>query len=139
MGEITRQQFAQRVLDVVRSRFPLVKIGPAREPFSMRMNGSVFPLENLYRMALLHPDTIDQQVQRWAVELLRAAEGSPDKDASFAELIDRILPIVIGADAKQVKHSPLMLEPLLPGLWVGYVVDGDRTIDRKSTRLNSSH
>lgn len=128
MAELSREQFARHVLEVVRQRFPLVKIGRAKEPFSMRLNGHVASLENLYRLAMLMPDEIDHHVQRWAVELLRAAEGTPDRHAPFDALADRVLPIVLGGDEKSLAGEGVFAQQLVPGLSVAYVLDGDRTI-----------
>ena len=80
-GRMTREIFAQTVIERVRQRFPLVKIGRARQPFSVRVNGHVASLENLYRIWRLKPKELQHQIERWAVELLRASEGSPDRDA----------------------------------------------------------
>jgi len=60
-----------------------VKIARGDEPFSMRVNGNLASLENLYRMALLRPTETKRQVERWIVELLRAAEGAPDLEGGF--------------------------------------------------------
>src|SRR3954465_5723206 len=91
---LSREQFAARVVEIVRERFPLVKIEPAGDAgsFSLSVNGAVAPLENLYRVTVLHPDDIQHHVERWAVELLRAAEGNPDQGGSFEDVKHRILP-----------------------------------------------
>src|SRR5437667_8051835 len=86
----SREEFAARVIDIVRARFPLVQIEPAEDKFSLSVNGSLAPLENLYRMTSLRPDDIQRHVERWAVELLRAAEGTPDDEASYDDVKDRI-------------------------------------------------
>src|SRR3954462_4784129 len=62
----TREQFVQRVIQIVKDRFPLVKIARAGESFSLRVNESVASLENLYRMAQLQPETLQHHVERWA-------------------------------------------------------------------------
>ena len=149
-GSLNREQFAQAVIDRVRQRFPLVKIGRARQPFSVRVNGHVASLENLYRISKLKPDDLQHQIERWAVELLRASEGSPDRDAEFEDVADRLLPMILPCDdgrdvlgppppsngaaaaasgvAPVGKLDHLATQPLVPGLCVGYVIDGDRTI-----------
>jgi uncharacterized protein YtpQ (UPF0354 family) len=127
MSELNREQFAQEVIDIVRKRFPLAKIARAPEPFSMRLNGRVVPLESLYRSYMLRPDTMEYQVQRWIVELIRADEGAPDRDAPFSELRDRIMPIVVSAD-KPTVHQGILTQPVVEGLNVSYVIDGDKTI-----------
>lgn len=154
---MSREQFAQTVIDRVRQRFPLVKIGRARQPFSVRMNGHVASLENLYRIWRLKPGELQHQIERWAVELLRASEGSPDRDADFGRVAERLLPMVLPCDetrdppagvlaplesaavaggapgtasgiAPPGRLDHLAIQPLVPGLCVGYVIDGDRTI-----------
>lgn len=153
---ITRDRFAQAVISRVRRRFPLVKIGRARQPFSVRVNGHVASLENLYRISKLKPGDLQHQIERWAVELLRASEGTPDRQATLDEVGDRLLPMILPAEIKgdegeliepiDVSAGPpasttprkpgqspagidsLVTQPLVPGLRVGYVIDGDRTI-----------
>lgn len=151
---LSRERFAQTVIERVRERFPLVKIGRARQPFSVRMNGHVASLENLYRISRLKPEDLQHQIERWAVELLRASEGSPDRDADLDQVSDRLLPMIlpcedgrdpfgaVPAGVKDAGGTPgiasgvgpagkldhLVTQPLVPGLCVGYVIDGDRTI-----------
>src|SRR3954465_2245412 len=93
--EFTREAFAQKGIDLVRGRFPLVKIGRAEQPFSLRLNGQIASLENLYRSAKLSPENLKYQIERWAVELLRASEGTPDQGASFDAVKERILPMIV--------------------------------------------
>jgi hypothetical protein len=146
-SRMSREKFAQTVIERVRQRFPLVKIGRARAPFSLRVNGHVASLENLYRIFRLKPEELQHQIERWAVELLRASEGSPDRDAEFDDVEERILPMVLPCD-EQVPIAPaaeittaaapggpvesrfqhLAIQGLVPSLCVGYVVDGDRTV-----------
>ena len=83
MPELSREQFTRHVIEVVRKRFPLAKVGRSTEPFSLRINGRIASLESLYRLALLRPDNMEHQVERWAVEMLRASEGIPDSEARF--------------------------------------------------------
>lgn len=128
MPEVTREKFAQQVIDIVRSRFPLVKIARAEQSFSIRLNGRTASLENLYRMFLLAPAELRRHVERWAVELLRDAEGTPDRFASFDELKDRLMPMLVAADLAELRRSNIVTQPLVDGLSVTYVLDGDRTI-----------
>src|SRR5947207_2838975 len=123
----SRALFAARVIDIVRARFPLVQIEPAEDTFSLSVNGSLAPLENLYRMTSLRPDDIQRHVERWAVELLRAAEGTPDDEANYEDVKDRIMPMVLPASARET-NSGVVHEPLIPGLIVAYAIDHDRTI-----------
>src|SRR3954453_19191251 len=93
---LSREQFTSRVIEIVRERFPLVRIGDGEEGgFALSVNGAMAPLENLYRVTVLHPDDIQHHVERWAVELLRASEGTPDQGAIFDDVKDRILPMLI--------------------------------------------
>ncbi|HEY0008992.1 MAG TPA: DUF1444 family protein [Tepidisphaeraceae bacterium] len=128
MSDVTRDQFSQQVIDLVRARFPLVKIARAEQSFSIRMNGRVASLENLYRTFLLAPDEIKRQVERWAVELLRDAEGTPDRFADLAEVQDRLMPMLVSSEQAASRGEGLISQPLIEGLAVTYVLDGDRTI-----------
>jgi hypothetical protein len=128
MAEITREHFAQQVIDLVRARFPLVKIARAEQSFSLRLNGRIASLENLYRSFLLAPDELKRHVERWAVELLRDAEGTPDRFAPFDEIKDRLMPMLIASEPGDPNKAGLIMQPLVEGLAVTYVLDGDRTI-----------
>lgn len=122
---LTREQFVDRVSECVAAKFPLVKLGPGDGSFSVRINGNLASLENLYRMALLRPEEMRRQIERWMVELLRAAEGAPDMDGSFEELKDRIMPMVVPEGAPA---SVSLSQPLVNGLSISYAIDNDRTI-----------
>ncbi|MGF1633951.1 MAG: DUF1444 family protein [Phycisphaerae bacterium] len=125
---MNREKFAEQVIDRVRTKFPLVKIGRANRPFAIRLNGKVASLENLYRIVLLKPEDVGHQIERWAVELLRADEGTPDMDADFEQVRSRVLPMILSRDDDEVRDSRLVSQVILPGVRVGYVIDGDRTI-----------
>ena len=128
MSALTREQFVEQVLKLVPEKFPLVKLSRGEEPFSMRVNGHVVALEDLYRRTLLQPDDVRQHVERWVVELLRATEGSPDRAGSFAALRDRILPMVLSDEKAQTAHRQTLSESLVAGLRVAYAIDSDRSI-----------
>ena len=149
MSELSREQFATRVMEIIRVRFPLVKIAPGDEGFSISVNGAVAPLENLYRVSLLHPEELKHHVERWAVELLRAAEGTPDAGANFEDVKERILPMLLRAREEGVEESAggekgdpsdpddadeqtpgrgIVSQPLVEGLQIAYAIDQDRTI-----------
>ena len=127
MSAPSREQFVQQVLQTVADKFPLVKIARGEQPFSMKVNGHVASLENLYRSVVLHPDESRHQVERWIVELLRAAEGSPDRNGTFKELKDRILPMIL-AESEAPAHKNTVTQPLIEGIRVAYAIDSDRTI-----------
>lgn len=128
MQQVTREQFAQNVIDMVRSRFPLVRIARAEQSFSIRLNGRTASLENLYRMFQLSPDELKRHVERWAVELLRDSEGTPDRFADFDEVSEKLMPMVVSAELAELKQANIVTQPLVEGLAVTYVLDGDRTI-----------
>jgi hypothetical protein len=126
MESPTREQFVNEVIKVVGERFPLVKIARGDQPFSMRVNGHVASLENLYRMSVLRPEGTRRHVERWIVELLRAAEGTPDLEGTFEELSERILPLVMPENSDPNQLS--VTQPLVGALVVAYGIDNDRTI-----------
>jgi len=126
MSDRKREQFIQRVFQVVPAKFPLVKLSAGDEPFSVRFNGHVVSLENLFRLSELRPDDVDRQIERWVVELLRAAEGMPDRDGSFEDLRSRIFPMVVPDDDGPYRQT--LMQPLVEGLNIAYALDNDRTI-----------
>lgn len=128
MSSPTREQFIEQILKIVPEKFPLVRISRGDEIFSLKVNGVLVQLEDLYRRALLQPDEVRQQIERWMVELLRATEGSPDRAGSFEELKERILPMVLSERDFAGPHRQTMAEPLVPGLRIAYAIDSDRTI-----------
>src|SRR6476620_10828566 len=129
--ELSREQFATRVIEIIRERFPLVKIGAGDGSFALSVNGAMAPLENLYRVTILHPDDLKHHVERWAVELLRAAEGTPDQGANFEDVKERILPMLMRASAIEDENSGaggMITQSLVEGLSIAYAIDHDRTI-----------
>jgi len=128
MTPLSREQFPARVVELVRAKFPLVKIQPVLSSFSMKVNGHLASLENVYRLTLLRPDDMQQHVNRWIVELLRAAEGTNDQQGTFEELKDRLLPMVLCSSGEDSAHAFVVTQPLVEGLAIAYAVDNDRTI-----------
>jgi hypothetical protein len=128
MSVLTRDQFIEEVLRVVPEKFPLVKLARGDASFSLTVNGSLVPIEDLYRQSLLWPKEMRQSIERWVVELLRATEGSPDRTGSFEDLKDRILPMVLAEEKVDSIHGQTLKQTLLPGLQVGYAIDGDRNM-----------
>lgn len=128
MSTPTREQFIRHLVSHVRTKFPLVKIGKAAvRDFTVTVNGNVASLENLYRVILLQPERVDRHIDRWMVELLRASEGSPDQSATFEEVKDRIMPMILAEQAVD-NDGAMISQSLLPGLRVVYALDNDRTI-----------
>lgn len=128
MAETSREQFVEQVIELVRKRFPLVKIGRSSEPFSLRLNGKVIGLESLYRSVMRQQDDRTHMIERWAVELLRAAEGTPDRTAPYAELSDRIMPVLVTDEYFKAAGEAAIGQQIVEGLHVAYVIDGDRTV-----------
>ena len=67
-------------------------------------------------------------IERWAVELIRAAEGTPDRNADYEEIKERIMPVLLTSDHFDATGGAMVGEPVIDGLHVAYVIDGDRTI-----------
>ncbi len=128
MNSPSRDEFPELVIQLVRAKFPLVKIAPARDGFALTVNGHVASLENLYRLVSLRPDDVRQQVNRWVVELIRAAEGTHDQEGSYEELKDRILPLVLSSEGAENRGPSVVTQPLIEGLTLAYAIDSDRTI-----------
>lgn len=125
---MTRDQFTRHVIECVNAKFPLVKIARAEQSFSLRVNGHVASLENVYRIAVLSPAEMKRHIERWMVELLRAAEGRPDQGGTFAELKPRILPMILSRPQGDVQGPTMVTQSFLAGLMIAYAVDNDRTI-----------
>src|SRR5438874_6361452 len=130
MSQFSREQFAQRVIEIVRAKFPLVKIGRAEEPsFALRVNGRIEQLENLYRDAVLRPEHMQEQIEAWTLALLRVSEGMPDAImADFDEIRQRVMPVVVAQSNAETSATSMISQPLVPGLRVAYAIDDKRTI-----------
>ena len=124
----SRSEFLEQVAQVVLHRFPLVKLDRNPAEFSLSVNGYSMSLENLYRSSAGQPQVFQTLVERWVLELLRLAEGSPDQKASFEELRDRIMPMVISAGSQDESNRLVVSQDLLEGLRVAYAIDRDRSI-----------
>ena len=129
MSAPTREQFVELVMAQVRSKFPLVKLARAADAnFSLRVNGHVTSLENLYRISILNPDDLKRNVDRWIVELIRASEGTPEESGRYEDVKDRVLPMVLGQATADVSSAQMVTQPLLGSLTIAYAIDHDRTI-----------
>src|SRR5688500_9192434 len=109
-SEISREKFIELVIEHVREKFPLAKIARADQAFSVKVNGHVASMENLYRMTVLRPADINRHVDRWMVQLLRASEGSPDLTATFDELKERIFPMVISQTTTDLAKGTMVAQ-----------------------------
>lgn len=128
MSAPTREQFIEQVVHHIRAKFPLVKVARGGMPFSLQINGHVASLENLFRIVSLRPQELKRHTERWMVELLRAAEGSPDQVASFEQLRERIMPMVLSTTATDLETGTMVTQPFVDNLLIAYAVDSDRTI-----------
>jgi len=122
----SREKFLNDVLELVARKFPLVKISRAEPRFSVRVNGQPASLENIYRISVLHPEESSKHVERWMVELLRAAEGTPDTHEPFHAVRSRIMPMIAPVPSDVAELG--VTQPLVQGLSVAYVVDQDRSV-----------
>ncbi|HSU69417.1 MAG TPA: DUF1444 family protein [Tepidisphaeraceae bacterium] len=128
MPSLTREQFVEEILKVVPEKFPLVDMAPGDEPFTLKVNGNPASIEDLYRRTVLQPEDMRINIERWVVELLRAAESSPDRAGSFADLKERIFPMLVSELRAQSTHRQTISQPLVEGLQVAYAIDNDRSI-----------
>jgi uncharacterized protein YtpQ (UPF0354 family) len=71
---------------------------------------------------------MQHDVERWAVELIRAGEGSPDNDAALDQVKERILPLLISEAAPEAHTASAITQPLVGDVQIAYVLDSDRTI-----------
>src|SRR5687768_4758608 len=124
----SRIDFLDQVEYLIQTKFPLVKLERSEPEFAIRINGHWTRLENLYRLHVHAPENLEEHVNRWVVELLRASEGSPDRQAEFEDVKDRILPMVLSEAPRDVAGLAMVKQKLLHGLNVAYAIDSERTI-----------
>ena len=141
MARPSRTEFLEQVKQLITARFPSLEVEPSEDDFSLRINGQVTSLENLYRTSVgdaedaADPQRLAGLVDRWVAVLLRAVETAADEHASFEELKTRILPLVL-AQLPQTPTGQLMVsQQVLDGLLVAYVVDNERTMSYISQGL----
>jgi len=129
MPELTREKFYDQVVQIIRGKFPLAKLSRAEQEFSLRMNGHVASLENLFRASVLRPEDMQKHIERWALELLRAAEGSPDQTADYQDVAARIMPLLVSSPPEvQSPQAAMVYQPLVSNLSIAYVIDSDRAM-----------
>src|SRR5688572_18393691 len=128
MSKPSRIDFLDQVADYVAVRFPLVKVEKLEADFALKLNGNWTSLENLYRTVVHDPMQLPKHVDRWVTELLRAAEGQPDERASFDEMKGRIMPMVLSRGRRDVAGPAMVKQEILPGLFVAYAIDNEKTI-----------
>lgn len=128
MAEAPREEFLENVMTIIRQRLPLAKVDRVEGSFALRINGRIAGMENLYRSCQLKPETVQHQVERWAVELIRVSEGTPDDEAALEEVKERILPAVVNEAFAEASESHLAQQPFVANLRIVYALDSDRTI-----------
>jgi len=128
MGFPSRSEFIDRVARLVSGRFPLVRLERNDGEFRLRINGHWTSLENLYRLSAQQPESTEHHIERWVVELLRAAEGTPEQEIPFEKLKHRVLPMITADGPRDVCGLALLRQELVTGLMVAYGLDSDRTI-----------
>jgi hypothetical protein len=136
-----REQFVEQVIEVVTRRFPLLNVTPT-EDFAVRIKakkergpGHLASLENLFRMTQLEPRDFTRHVERWAVELLRAAEGHPDEEGPFESLKERIMPMILPTHFCDEAYESVVSPPFIAGWRRAYAIDSDRTISYIARKL----
>lgn len=128
MPSISREQFVQQVIDVAKDRFPAAKVARGDQPFSMRINGQLAVLENVYRLVSLQPDKGREMISQWILEIVRTSEGIPEHHAGFEELAERIFPVLLREQTGEGSGTATVATvPLVSGLNVGFAVDSDRS------------
>jgi hypothetical protein len=128
MAELTRSQFLDQVMQLLAQRFPHLSARRHDQRFAVLINGCWVGMENLYRSTLQDPESLERSLDRWIVELLRAAEGMPDLTASFDELRERILPVVVPKSAAETSLATMLTQPFLEQLAIAYAIDSQRTL-----------
>ncbi len=128
MATPTRDQFVRQLIEMIHARFPLVKVSRAEQAFSLRLNGNVASLENLYRIHNLHPKEFKHHAERWVVEMLRVGEGMPDDPTDFESTKDRIFPAILPDAFIATLGTSIVSQPLMNGVHIAYALDHDRTI-----------
>jgi hypothetical protein len=126
-SEPSREQFAHRVIEIVRNRFPLMKIARAPQTFSLRVNGRICPLEDLYRQSLIATAEMRPLVERWALDLLRRDEGVPELPESFDDVRADLMPLLRGPQSATADEPERVHRPLVADLTVVYLITTDPT------------
>src|SRR4051812_42945430 len=128
MAALSREQFVHQVIELVRDKFPAAKVARAQQPFSLRVNGQIASLENLYRSSLLQPEQMNSFIEQWMLEMVRTSEGKPDLNASYDELSERIMPVVLREGSSDIDTPAMVTQPFISGLVTAYAVDSQRSL-----------
>lgn len=117
------EMFAQKVLDLARSKFPLLSCEPAPD-FQIKLGDSKVNLFNFYRSYVKSPDQFESivlpalttvvQVQGW---------GKEQTEPGLDEVKRRIMPMLYPEDVWKERLPNFVGMPWVAGLVVLYVVD----------------
>ena len=128
MSQPSRDVFLEQVAKLVVARFPLVKLEQDTSQFALRLNGHWASLENLYRSAAEATNDLPHYVERWAVEILRAADAVPSATTTLDEVRERVMPVVLTTVPPHSASDSMVRQPVVAGLDVAYAIDADRSI-----------
>src|SRR3954454_14278739 len=129
VATLTREQFLQQVIELVKDKFPAAKVARApQQTFSLRVNGQTASLENLYRSSLLQPEQMNSFIEQWMLEMVRTSEGKPDLNAGYDELSERIMPVVLREGSADIDTPAMVTQPFISGLVTAYAVDSQRSL-----------
>jgi uncharacterized protein YtpQ (UPF0354 family) len=125
----SRKDFLDRVVSLLADRFPGVETERDDEEFALRIDGFWASMENLYRIVASRPEDLEERVEEWVVEMLRAGRSLPEEeDAVFQNLRWRILPMVMADKPPEIAAASIVHQQLISGLAVAYAIDGERSI-----------
>ena len=135
MPKPSRAEFLEHVAELLARRYPDARLAPDPDHFALKIDDHTVSLENLYRLAADEGDDLPRHVERWVGELMAAAEKGLDLSSTFAELRQRIMPVVMSSTRKEASEYAMVRQGLLEGLDVAYAVDAEKTISYLPRRL----
>jgi len=122
-SETSPEEFALRVLELARKRFPLVS-SELVEGFHLRLGESRVNLYNLYRSYLDAPDEFEPIALRVLSMAVRIQERSEAQLAPpLDEVRSRVYPMLYPQSGLQDWLPVVIGEPWVAGLWTLFVVD----------------
>lgn len=117
------EEFARRVLELARSKFPLLDVEAAAD-FQLKLGESNVNLFNFYRSYVKVPDKFEEimlpalttvvQIQGW---------GAEQSDPPLENIRDRIMPMLYPADVWRSQFPNFVGQPWVGQMMVLYVVD----------------
>lgn len=117
------ESFAERVLDLARRKFPLLKCEPEAD-FQLRLGESKISLFNFYRSYLNAPDQFESIVLPALTTVVQVQEWGDDQMRPPLEAIrERIMPMLYPIEVWRERFPQFVGVPWVGGLAVLYVVD----------------